>query len=226
MNISFKFIFTISAVTLFTNAIQAQDSVKVWKMEYTYYIKSKLAGAKADNGFLHEAKNKGVVLYYTSSKYRVVYRNGLYVIGDVKADLSYTITNNVASEGLVFMPDEVFTKAGYSYLFAADYIITENTNTTTIAGNTCSQLTAVPSIKQSNISYTVYTSNSYPAIPWYPFAFTSDMKSAFLSIERTVKNIKTEGIRLKTAAEINVPANFFDLPEGIKVRKMIPPPKL
>jgi hypothetical protein len=226
MKISLVLFFTLLAATVCTNTLQAQDSVKVWKMEYAYYIKTKLATAKADNGFLYEAKNKGAVLYYTPSKYRVVYNNSLWVIGDLDTNRSYSINKNIAYEGLIFMPDEIFAKGKYSYLFAADYTITETTDTATIANNTCTKVTAVPSIKQSNISYTAYTSNNYPTIPWYPFAFTSDITGAFLSIERTVKNIKTEGIRLKAAAEINVPANFFDLPEGIKVIKMIPPPKL
>ncbi len=166
------------------------------------------------------------MLYYTASTYRVVYNNALYIIGDLEANRSYTINNNVAYEGLIFMPDEIFAKGKYSYLFAADYTITQNTDTATIAGNTCNKVTAIPSIKQTNISYLVYTSNAYPAIPWYPFAFTSDITGAFLGIERTVKNVKAEGIRLKAATEINVPANFFNLPEGIKVIKLIAPPKL
>jgi hypothetical protein len=213
-------------LALCVNTLQAQDSVKVWKMEYTYYIKTKLATAKADNGFLYEAKNRGAVLYYTASKYRVVYNNALCIIGDLDSSRSYSINKNIAYEGLIFMPDEIFTKGEYSYLFAADYIIAETTDTTIIAGNTCTKVTAVPSIKHSAISYTVYTSNNYPTIPWYPFAFTSNINGAFLSIERAVKSVKIEGVKLKAASEINVPTNFFELPKGIKVIKMIAPPKV
>jgi hypothetical protein len=224
--IPFTMLFLLLSGCVCSNAIQAQDSLKVWKMEYTYYIKPKIAGAKADNGFLYESKNKGAVVYYTASKYKVVYNNSLWVTGDLETSRSYTVNKDIAAESLIFMPDEVFAKGKYSYLFAADYTITENTDTVTIAGIPCTKLTAVPQVKQSNISYWVYTTNAYPAIPWYPFTFINNVEGAFLGIERTVKNVKTEGIKLKAVIEINVPANFFDLPEGIKILKLIPPPKI
>jgi hypothetical protein len=225
-NTPFTALFLLLCCCISSNATQAQDSVKVWKMEYTYYIKPKIAGAKADNGFLYESKNKGAVVYYTASKYKVVYNNSLWVTGDLETSRSYTVNKDNAAENLIFMPDEIFAKGKYSYLFAADYTITENTDTVTIAGRPCTKLTAVPSIKQSNIIYWVYTTNACPAIPWYPFAFISNIEGAFLGIERTVKNVKTEGIKLKAVTEINVPANFFDLPEDIKIIKLIPPPKI
>jgi hypothetical protein len=224
--IVFEVFFSILVSNVFMHELHAQDSVKVWKMQFTYYMKSKVSGAKTDDAFLDIAQNKGVVLYYTPQKYKVIFNKNLWEIGDLDANLCYKVRKNIAYEGLIFMPDELIIKGQSLYLFANDYNVAETTDILNIAGVNCTKFTAVPSIKQSKTSAIIYATNLYPPIPWYPFAFTSNMEGAFFCIEKTVQKVKTEGIRLKAVTEINVSKSFFNLPEGIKTIKIIAPPAL
>jgi hypothetical protein len=221
-----NFLFLLLSIILFLNKTQAQDSIVVWKMEYSYYITAQHNNKKVANEFIDIAKNKGVVLYYTPSKYKLIYNKDLIEIGDVEKNKSYRIKKNTAYEGLILMPDEILNKGNYLYLFSDDYLFIEDKERPTIAENICTKIKVNPKFKNSKISYSLFTTNSYPKIPWCPFAFVSEIEGAFLGIERTEKNIKSEGIKLKEVTEVKVPTDFFNIPKGVEIIEMVPPPKL
>lgn len=215
-----------------STTLNAQDSLSVLKIEYQYLYKSSDTLVKQDLKFADIATYGKVTLYYTDSTYRLQYTSDHWEIGDFNAPHRYNIYNNLAREGLSAaqqMPDiyELSNDEFPIILWANDYKMLKTEGNVELMGKTCNKLVFHPQKKLVDAAYEVYVSDDIPGISWYPYTFMSQLPSGFLALyKKNVANTLLEGIEAKEIKQINVPFDFFKVPETMKIEKMIAPPML
>jgi len=215
-----------------STALNAQDSLSVWKIEYQYVYKSSDTLIKRDAKFADIAKYGRTTLYYTDSAYRLQYAADHWEIGDFSAPHRYSIYNNLAREGLSAaqqMPEiyELLNDEFPIILWANDYKMLKAEENLEFMGTACNKLVFHTQKKLVDAVYEVYTSDNIPKIPWHPFTFIGQVPSGFLGLyKKNVTNTLFEGIEAKEIKRINVTFDFFSVPQTMKIKRMIAPPKL
>ena len=217
-----------------TNLIlNAQDSLSVTKIEYEYINDSPDNLYKPGQQFIDIAKYGGVTLFYIDSIYRIQYSAGKYEIGDLSAPHRYFISGDIAEEGLSSsqqMPDiyNIYNDDFPKFLWAKDYYIQEDEDwNAEIMEMDCKVVVFYPRIEGAQDIYEVYVTENFPKTYWYPYTFMGQLSSGFLGLFRINEKEKyTEGIEACQIEQIKVSAEFFKIPKGMKIEKMISPPKL
>jgi len=215
-----------------STVLNAQDSLSVWKIEYQYLYKSSDTLIKRDAKFADIAKYGKATLYYTDSAYRLQYAADHWEIGDFSAPHRYSIYDNLAREGLSAaqqMPDlyELSNDEFPIILWANDYKALEAGGNFELLGMTCNKLVFHPQKKLVDAIYEVYVSENIPKTPWYPFTFIDQVPNGFLGLyKKNAANTIFEGMEAKEIKRVNVPFDFFRVPQTMKIKRMIAPPKL
>ncbi|MEQ7799362.1 hypothetical protein ABDJ41_06070 [Pedobacter sp. ASV1-7] len=213
-------------------AINAQDHLSVWKIEYQYISKSSDTLISPDTKMANIAAYGRVTLYYTDSAYRIQYSPDYWEIGDFNAPHRYSIYDNLAREGLSAtqqMPDlyEISDGEFPIILWANDYKMLKAEGNAKILGKVCNRLVFHPQKKLVDAVYEIYVSDDVPRISWYPYTFISQLPTGFLALyKKNVANTLLEGIEAREIKKVNVPIDFFNVPKTMKIEKMIAPPML
>jgi hypothetical protein len=213
-------------------AVNAQDSLTVWKIEDQYLYKSSDTLIKQDAKFANIAKYGRATLYYTDSAYRLQYAADHWEIGELRTTRRYSIYDNLAREGLSVaqqMPEFYELSNGESpiILWASDYQVLKAEGNFELMGTGCNKLVFHPQKKLVDAVYEVYASGNIPKIPWHLFTFIDQVPSGFLGLyKKNMANTLFEGIEAKEVKRINVPVDFFSVPKNMKIKRMIAPPKL
>jgi|GEM_PF-2264580 len=215
-----------------STALIAQDSISVWKIEYEYKSWSADTLVESDAQFANIAIYGRATLYYADSVYRIRYADDYWEIGDFNASHRYAIYHNIAREGLSIaqqrpelydLPDVEFPMI----VWAKDYDLQGGRAPTDIMGISCDMLVFHPQHEAVDAAYEVYVSGHIPKIPWYPYSFMSRLPTGFLGFYKTnAARSQVEGFEAKEINQVNVPTGFFEVPEGMKIERMVAPPQL